>query len=83
MVTLIRLPISFSSIREKNIHATLSVQLKTLVENGLVMRTQYEDIPPRVEYSLTEIGQKFQPVLIELQKWGPEYLDYMKEKANP
>ena len=39
-------------------HATLSVQLKSLVENGLVERTQYEDIPPHVEYSLTEIGEK-------------------------
>ena len=35
-------------------YATLSVQLKTLVENGLVEGKQYESIPPKVEYSLTK-----------------------------
>lgn len=61
-------------------HATLSVQLKSLVENGLVERTQYEVIPPHVEYSLTEIGEKFRPVLDAMQHWGMEYIEYMKEK---
>ena len=43
----------------KMTHATLSVQLKSLVEKGLVERKQYDAIPPKVEYSLPEIGKKF------------------------
>lgn len=58
--------------------ATLSVQLKTLVDNGLVERVQYEDIPPRVEYSLTDIGKKFHPVVEAMKAWGEEYIKTMK-----
>lgn len=59
----------------KMTHATLSTQLKTLMENGLVERKQYEAIPPHVEYSLTPMGLKFRPVLDALQEWGQEYMD--------
>lgn len=73
-------PVRFNELQRlmpKMTHATLSVQLKTLTENGLVRRTQYEDIPPRVEYSLTEIGERFRPVLEALSTWGMEYINYM------
>lgn len=73
-------PVRFNELQRlmpKITHATLSVQLKTLVENGLVRRTQYESIPPKVEYSLTEMGEKFRPVIDALQKWGQEYIEYM------
>ena len=61
-------------------HATLSVQLKSLEENGLVRRVQYEDIPPRVEYSLTDIGRKFHPVIAAMEVWGKEYIARMQEE---
>ena len=64
----------------KMTHATLSVQLKNLVDKGLVKRTQYDSMPPKVEYSLTEIEKKFQPVLDALRTWGTEYIHYMAEK---
>ena len=62
----------------KMTHATLSVQLKALEEHGLVKRVQYEAIPPRVEYSLTEIGTKFHPVIAAMETWGNEYIAQMK-----
>ena len=62
----------------KMTHATLSVQLKNLVDHGLVERKQYEEILPKVEYSLTDIGRKFHPVLDALQEWGQEYIEYLK-----
>ena len=37
-------------------HTTLSRQLKTLEDEGLIVRTEYQQIPPKVEYSLSEIG---------------------------
>lgn len=75
-------PIRFNELQRlmpKMTHATLSVQLKNLVENGLVERKQYESIPPKVEYSLTEIGRKFHPVIEAMQQWGQEYINLMKK----
>ena len=74
-------PIRFNELQRrmpKMTHATLSVQLKELVENGLVERKQYETIPLKVEYSLTDMGRKFHPVIEALQHWGQEYIDYLK-----
>ncbi len=78
-------PIRFNELQRlmpKMTHATLSVQLKTLVENGLVERKQYESIPPKVEYSLTKIGEKFIPVMEAMKKWGQEYIEYTKESPH-
>lgn len=76
-------PIRFNELLRKMpkmTHATLSVQLKSLEENGLVRRVQYEDIPPRVEYSLTDIGRKFHPVIAAMEVWGKEYIARMQEE---
>jgi DNA-binding HxlR family transcriptional regulator len=48
----------------------LSLQLKELEKDGIVQRTVYAEVPPRVEYSLTEEGQTLLPVLEELAAWG-------------
>ena len=78
-------PIRFNELLRKMpkmTHATLSVQLKALEENGLVKRVQYEAIPPRVDYSLTEIGRKFHPVVAAMQTWGNEYIAQMQGETN-
>ena len=80
-------PIRFNELQRlmpKMTHATLSVQLKSLVDSGLVERKQYESIPPKVEYSLTDIGRKFHPVIEALKNWGQDYIEYLKEgKIRP
>jgi DNA-binding HxlR family transcriptional regulator len=53
----------------------LSSSLKELDERGIVKRVQYNEIPPRVEYSLTDVGKKLLPVLNELASWGETLLD--------
>ena len=63
-------------------HATLSVQLKSLEEYGLIRRVQYEAIPPHVEYSLTELGQKFHPVVAAMEAWGNEYIAHMQGEKH-
>ena len=78
-------PIRFNEIQRrmpKMTHATLSVQLKALVDNGLVERKQYESIPPRVEYSLTDMGRKFHPVIEALQNWGQDYIEFLRTKKD-
>lgn len=60
-------------------HATLSSQLKYMEKEGLVHRTVYPEMPPRVEYSLTAMGRRFAPVLDSIQVWGEEYIEFLKE----
>lgn len=60
-------------------HSTLSTQLKYLEKNGLVIRKEYPQIPPKVEYSLSEIGEKFKIVLESIKEWGSEYIAMMEK----
>lgn len=50
----------------------LTEQLKELSADGLIHREQYKEIPPRVEYTLTELGISLLPIIHELEKWGTE-----------
>ena len=50
----------------------LSEQLKELEADGLINRQQFKEIPPRVEYSLTELGQSLKPILKDMATWGQE-----------
>ena len=49
---------------------TLTDRLRSLEARGLVERTMYAEIPPRVEYSLTPAGRSLEPVLLALADWG-------------
>lgn len=51
-------------------HKTLSQQLKELEDNQLIIRKQYNQIPPKVEYSLSEKGETLIPILNLLYQWG-------------
>lgn len=53
----------------------LTKSLRELEENKLVVRKQYDTIPPRVEYSLTERGKALLPTLNELYKWGENQIE--------
>lgn len=51
----------------------LTAQLRDMEAKGLVNRTVYAEVPPRVEYSLTETGLSLKPVLDAMMQWGLEY----------
>jgi len=55
-------------------YKTLSSQLKELEEYGLIIRKEYPQIPPKVEYSLSERGSSLMPILKEMCKWGSKEL---------
>src|SRR5579859_913067 len=52
----------------------LSRELKTLATFGLIERTDYQVVPPKVEYSLTPVGQSLLPVIEPIVEWGRQYL---------
>jgi len=51
----------------------LTLQLRELEEDGLVKRTVFAEVPPRVEYELTVFGRSLEPVLLGLREWGEKY----------
>ncbi|OIQ08674.1 HTH-type transcriptional activator HxlR [Moorella thermoacetica] len=61
----------------------LTQQLRDLERDGLVHREVYKEVPPKVEYSLTEIGQSFIPVLDVIAKWGKYYINNTRLSPGP
>lgn len=51
----------------------LTAQLRSMEENGLLTRTVYAEVPPRVEYTLTDLGESLKPILDAMWNWGEEY----------
>lgn len=48
----------------------ITLQLRELEADGIVLRTVYPEVPPRVEYELTEMGHTLKPVLLSMRSWG-------------
>ena len=58
----------------------LTAQLRDMEENGLVSRKVYAEVPPRVEYSLTTLGQSLKPILDSMWNWGQAYKVSVSER---
>jgi len=56
----------------------LTDALRTLEADGIVIRTVYPEVPPRVEYALTELGESLRPILKTMERWGMDYKRYME-----
>jgi DNA-binding HxlR family transcriptional regulator len=67
---------SIGSVSQK----VLTSQLRQMEESGLLTRTVYPEVPPRVEYTLTELGQSLRPVLDALWNWGNNYKEKMTDE---
>lgn len=59
-------------------HRMLTLQLRELEKNGIVKRTVYAEVPPKVEYELTDFGMSIEPIISAIYKWGTEYQSSIK-----
>ncbi|HEL1661181.1 winged helix-turn-helix transcriptional regulator [Streptococcus suis] len=62
--------------------ATLTKQLRQLEDDGLITRKVYAQVPPKVEYELSEIGQEFKLVLQQIEVFGDKYINFVKSKKS-
>ena len=69
---------SIGSISQK----VLTSNLRSMEEDGLLTRKVYAEVPPRVEYTLTELGESLQPILLAMQQWGLEYQEMQFKKQH-
>lgn len=75
----------FSELKKVIENATpkmLTQQLRELEAQNLIHREVYPIVPPKVEYSLTELGKSLMPVLTAMRDWGAEYLNSKNMEAN-
>ena len=61
----------------------LTLQLRELEEACIVQRTVHAEVPPRVDYELTELGHSLQPVLIAMRNWGSNYAQHRLHDDAP
>lgn len=70
-------PIRYSKLKSQIrgiSHKVFTEELKQLEEDGLIKRSAYASVPPKVEYTVTELGQTLEPVLTVLCDWGRTYM---------
>lgn len=67
---------SLSGISQK----VLTANLRDMEQNGLLTRKAYPEVPPRVEYTLTETGESLKPILSAMFDWG---MDYKRKNNSP
>ena len=58
----------------------LTTNLRTMEESGIVHREVFAEVPPRVEYSLTDLGQTLKPVLDAMWAWGESYKKRLRDQ---
>lgn len=78
-------PIRFNELHRRLTgisQATLTKQLRQLEDDGLITRKVYAQVPPKVEYELSEIGQEFKLVLQQIEVFGDKYINFVKSKKS-
>ena len=51
----------------------LTDSLRSMEEDGIITRTVFPEVPPRVEYALSELGESMRPIIKSMEEWGTEY----------
>ncbi|XEC92511.1 winged helix-turn-helix transcriptional regulator [Paenibacillus tarimensis] len=63
-------------------HKMLTQQLRELEEAGIIIRTIYNQVPPKVVYEMSEFGMTLKSILDQLGEWGEQYIDQRKWKSS-
>lgn len=58
----------------------LTLQLRELEEDGIVSRTVHAQVPPHVDYALTEFGRSLEPILLLMREWGDTYVGELRKR---
>ena len=58
----------------------LTEALRSMEADGIVSRTVYPEVPPRVEYALTELGESMRPIIKSMENWGKAYQEQLQEE---
>lgn len=80
---LLQRPWRFNELR-KNLEGisqkVLTDSLRSMEDDGIITRTVYPEVPPRVEYALSELGESMRPIIKAMEQWGSAYKSTIKEK---
>jgi len=60
----------------------LTNSLRSMEADGIVLRTAYPEVPPRVEYSLSPLGESMRPILASMESWGTAYKSAVSQQAT-
>ena len=60
----------------------LTDSLRSMEEDGILTRTVYPEVPPRVEYALSGLGQSLRPIIEAMAEWGQNYKDRFQNKKD-
>lgn len=55
----------------------LTDSLRSMESDGIIIRTAYPEVPPRVEYSLSALGESMRPIMNTMEQWGREYQNFL------
>lgn len=78
-------PARFNELRRLAPKATqrmMTLQLRELERDGVISRTVYPEVPPRVDYALTEFGRSLVPILSTMSEWGERYHEVVRARAQ-
>jgi len=60
----------------------LTDNLRSMENDGIIIRTVYAEVPPRVEYKLSELGETMRPIIAAMETWGLGYQELIKKSSN-
>lgn len=66
----------------KSTQRMLTLQLRELERDGVILRTVHAEVPPRVEYRLTELGRSLAPILSMMNQWGEQYQSVVRARLK-